>query len=172
MKILSSSIYFSCFYLRQKWKPSLPLKVPIATIDHDDDLDDHEIYEEQKWTCKKCTLVNSATSMTCEACYGSKLKSLTISNDTTLRKGEFWACVKCTLKNPLVISICKACKTERFGLDVPTPSRSPSPRRGNLKRPNSSGSNSKDVYAKVNHSQKSNHLKSINLKSDYELRKF
>lgn len=129
--------------------------------------------EEQGWTCKKCTLVNSAQSLSCEACYGSKLKSLSLGTDLTLRKGEFWSCNKCTLKNPLHISICKVCKTERHSLDVPTPSRSPSPRHSasSSKR----HVNSKVTYAKVNYLQKSSHNKSnkarINLKTDVDHRK-
>ena len=89
---------------------------------------------EQKWTCKKCTLVNRGQSMTCEACYGSKLKSLTLNNDMTLRKGEFWSCTKCTLKNPLQVINCKACKMEKGSLEVTTAVRLPSPRHGGFRR--------------------------------------
>lgn len=125
-------------------------------------------FEDQKWTCKKCTLVNSGTSLTCEACYGSKIKSLQITKDMTLRKGEFWSCSKCTLKNPLVTSICKVCKTERFGIEIPAPSKSPSPRRGPIARPSSTGNaNCRDLYAKVDLAQKK--IKGINLKTDYEM---
>lgn len=78
--------------------------------------------DEQKWTCKKCTLVNSGHALTCEACCGSKLKSLSTAADMTLRKGEFWSCSKCTLKNPLTLSVCKVCKTRKL-LNVAVPSR-------------------------------------------------
>ncbi|PSN37268.1 Calpain-D [Blattella germanica] len=90
---------------------------------------------EQDWTCKKCTLVNSGTAMACVVCGGSKLRSITMVEDMTLRKGEFWACVQCTLKNPLSAQSCMACKTTKKLLEVPKSSgggggsRSPSPRQ-------------------------------------------
>ncbi|XP_045479143.1 calpain-D [Harmonia axyridis] len=93
-------------------------KVPIATLDQDLD-DDFQFpigectSNEQTWTCKKCTLVNSVKSMSCDACCGSKLKSMSVSNDMTLRKGEFWTCALCTLKNPLSYLHCSACKEPR-----------------------------------------------------------
>lgn len=119
-------------------------------------------------------MVNSAQSLSCEACYGSKLKSLSLNTDMTLRKGEFWTCNKCTLKNPLHISICKVCKTDKNTLDVPAPSRSPSPRHSasSSKR---HVNNSKVTYAKVNYLQKSSHKSNkgrANLKVDMEHRKF
>lgn len=115
------------------------LQVPIATLDQDLD-DDFQIIpgndasEEQKWTCKKCTLVNSERSLVCEACYGSKLRSISLNHDMTLKKGEFWSCSKCTLKNSLNSSVCKVCKTEKHCLDPVMPSRSPSPRHGRSKK--------------------------------------
>lgn len=117
--------------------------------------------------------MNSAQSLSCEACYGSKLKSLSLNSDMTLRKGEFWSCNKCTLKNPLHIAICKVCKTDRNSLDLPAPSRSPSPRHSasSSKRP----INTKVTYAKVNYLQKSSHKSNkgrINLKSDIEHREY
>lgn len=96
--------------------------------------------EEQKWTCKKCTLVNSDRSLICEACYGSKLRSVSTNNDMTLKKGEFWSCSKCTLKNSLNVSACKACKSEKVTLEVITRSKSPSPRHGRSKRQSKVGS--------------------------------
>ncbi|GJQ83157.1 sol [Trypoxylus dichotomus] len=141
-----------------KWNEPLSLPVPIATLDQglEDDFQflpgENSLIEDQKWTCKKCTLVNSSQSLTCEACYGSKLKSLSLSNDMTLRKGEFWSCTKCTLKNTLLVSVCKVCKTERNTLNMPAASRSPSPRHGGLKK-HTNGT--KVTYAKVNYMQKS-----------------
>lgn len=90
---------------------------------------------EQDWTCKKCTLVNSGTAMACVVCGGSKLRSITMVEDMTLRKGEFWSCIQCTLKNPLSAQSCMACKTTKKLLEVPKSSnggggsRSPSPRQ-------------------------------------------
>nr|CAH7745419.1 unnamed protein product [Callosobruchus chinensis] len=123
------------------------VQVPIATLDQDLD-DDFQLLQvgdspvdEQKWTCKKCTLVNSDRSLVCEACYGSKLRSVSVSHDMTLKKGEFWSCAKCTLKNSLTASFCKACKTEKACLEVArTPSRSPSPRHGRSRRDTKSSS--------------------------------
>ncbi|KAF7993775.1 hypothetical protein HCN44_010370 [Aphidius gifuensis] len=87
------------------------------------------------WTCKKCTLLNTATKMTCEACGGSKLRSISDLADPTLRKGESWVCPSCTLRNPLTSQSCKACKTLADFMEVPTDDnraifgqRSPSPR--------------------------------------------
>lgn len=87
------------------------VEVPIATFEQDLE-DDFEV-SEAEWTCKKCTLVNSAATMACVVCGGSKLRSITITEDKTLRKGEFWACHQCTLKNSLATSTCIACKTVR-----------------------------------------------------------
>lgn len=46
--------------------------------------------DDQQWTCKKCTLVNSGDVNACIVCGGSKLRALATANDMTLRKGEFW----------------------------------------------------------------------------------
>ncbi|XP_044577761.1 calpain-D-like isoform X1 [Cotesia glomerata] len=87
-----------------------------------------------KWTCKKCTLLNPASRTTCEACGGSKLRSVTHVEDPTLRKGESWVCPSCTLRNPLTAQNCNACKTLADFLEVPGTrdsrpgQRSPSPR--------------------------------------------
>ncbi|CAH0388992.1 unnamed protein product [Bemisia tabaci] len=65
---------------------------------------------ESEWTCKKCTLVNSANAMACIVCGGSKLRSISLVQDATLRKGEFWICSSCTLKNLMSSDCCLACK--------------------------------------------------------------
>lgn len=62
------------------------------------------------WTCRKCTLLNDASRAICEACGGSKLRSITQLDDPTLRRGESWVCPSCTLRNPLTSSACRACK--------------------------------------------------------------
>jgi len=64
----------------------------------------------KKWTCKRCTLLNDPNVTVCNACGGSKAKSL-CSDDGTIR--EFWTCDKCTLKNRLSALVCKACKTDK-----------------------------------------------------------
>ncbi|CAG2059426.1 unnamed protein product [Timema podura] len=111
--------------------------IPMATLaTMDQDLEDDfqflpiEGILEHDWTCKKCTLVNSGASMACVVCGGSKLRSITMVQDMTLRKGEFWSCISCTLKNPLTSTACMACKTTKQYLEVPGTSRSPSPRLG------------------------------------------
>ncbi|KAB0799224.1 hypothetical protein PPYR_07104 [Photinus pyralis] len=140
--------------LFHKWEDAAGMQVPIATLDQE--LEDNNSPlsggEEQTWTCKKCTLVNSGFSLTCEACCGSKLRSLTVTNDMTLRRGEFWSCPKCTLKNALSSSACTACKTTKHTLDRPATSRSPSPRHGTKRQSNA-------VYAKINYEQKPSHKK-------------
>ncbi|XP_033333621.2 calpain-D isoform X1 [Megalopta genalis] len=97
------------------------------------DLDDQVDLPSPVWTCKKCTLLNAASRTTCEACGGSKLRSIMHLEDATLRKGESWVCSSCTLRNPLSAQTCNACKTVADFLDVPKEtrsfgSRSPSPR--------------------------------------------
>lgn len=97
------------------------------------DLDDQVDPPSPVWTCKKCTLLNAASRTTCEACGGSKLRSIMHLEDATLRKGESWVCPSCTLRNPLSAQTCNACKTLADFLDVPRESRvfgsrSPSPR--------------------------------------------
>ncbi|XP_050307838.1 calpain-D-like [Anthonomus grandis grandis] len=126
--------------LSSTWVHSNDVQVPIATLDQGLE-DDFQILpgidiEEQKWTCKKCTLVNQGTALICEACCGSKLRSLTINHDATLKKGEFWICCKCTLKNSLSSTACKVCKTEKVTLDVRIQSRSPSPMHGSRRAKN------------------------------------
>lgn len=64
----------------------------------------------KKWTCKRCTLLNDPSTTVCNACGGSKAKSL-CPDDGTIR--EFWTCDKCTLKNRLLALVCKACKTDK-----------------------------------------------------------
>lgn len=97
------------------------------------DLDDQIDPPSPVWTCKKCTLLNAASRTTCEACCGSKLKSIMHLEDATLRKGESWVCPSCTLRNPLSAQNCNACKTLADFLEVPKDNRalgqrSPSPR--------------------------------------------
>ncbi|KAF5286769.1 hypothetical protein FQA39_LY04192 [Lamprigera yunnana] len=155
--------------LSHKWDISVTGPVPIATFDQEledtlQPLSDCEV-EDQNWTCKKCTLVNSGYSLTCDACCGSKLRSLSVTNDMTLRKGEFWSCSKCTLKNALSISACTACKTTKILLERPTSSRSPSPRHATKKE------SSNVVYAKINYEQKIVHRKkepSLNLMTNID----
>ncbi|XP_043270299.1 calpain-D-like [Venturia canescens] len=110
-----------------------PKAATLATAESD--LEDH--IEQQlppSWTCKKCTLLNASTRATCEACGGSKLRSVTHVEDPTLRKGESWVCPSCTLRNPLTAQNCNACKTLADFLEVPrletrvSGQKSPSPR--------------------------------------------
>nr|CAI5835043.1 unnamed protein product [Callosobruchus analis] len=96
----------------KSWRSPPSLNQPCTVTVTEDRIGDSPV-DEQKWTCKKCTLVNSDRSLVCEACYGSKLRSVSVSHDMTLKKGEFWSCAKCTLKNSLTASFCKACKTEK-----------------------------------------------------------
>lgn len=66
---------------------------------------------EDRWVCKKCTLVNAADKAVCVVCGGSKISSLTSTPEATLKRGEFWMCPRCTLKNALKFKQCNACKT-------------------------------------------------------------
>ena len=104
------------------------------------DLEDHldTPVPTASWTCKKCTLVNPVTRSTCEACGGSKLRSVSFHlEDPTLRKNESWVCPSCTLRNPLSAQTCNACKNLADFLELPRETRinpqvaaqrSPSPR--------------------------------------------
>ncbi|XP_066254122.1 calpain-D-like [Euwallacea similis] len=139
--------------LPPSWVHSGEVQVPIATLDQglDDDfqlLPGIDASDDDKWTCKKCTLVNPAFALICDACCGSKLKSLTVTQEMTLKKGEFWICTKCTLKNSLPASKCKVCKNDKVAVEGS--SRSPSPLHASRK---------------VNNVVKS----SINLRSDADL---
>lgn len=105
------------------------VRVPMASFEQDleDDFQflpgDSPSSEEppQQWTCKKCTLVNSATVNACIVCGGSKLRSTSAVEDMTLRKGEFWTCPQCTLKNSLGTNLCIACKAIRHLPSVTKP---------------------------------------------------
>ncbi|KAL0273362.1 UNVERIFIED_CONTAM: hypothetical protein PYX00_006048 [Menopon gallinae] len=102
----------------------LPIEQNSLQTDHADTGED--------WTCKKCTLVNKGRCIACVVCGGSKLKSLTITEDKGLGKAEVWTCTQCTLDNPISTILCMACKTNRNILDVQKPSgavRSPTPRQ-------------------------------------------
>ncbi|KAF6217075.1 hypothetical protein GE061_001428 [Apolygus lucorum] len=94
--------------------------------------------KDTEWTCRKCTLVNSGNCKACVVCGGSKLKSVSLVCDMTLRKGEFWTCPQCTLRNPIGAQVCQVCKAQNKMslLEVPTKNvvpRSPSPRHGKPK---------------------------------------
>lgn len=100
--------------------PDATIPIPIAAMEpdlNDDDDDDDAIsmdavdFPQRAWTCKKCTLLNSAQATTCIVCGGSKLKSVSTIEELTLRKGEFWVCTHCTLKNSLSTTVCGACKS-------------------------------------------------------------
>ncbi|ENN80201.1 hypothetical protein YQE_03371, partial [Dendroctonus ponderosae] len=138
--IISAQRNMSNFDIQQQQHERVPsswvhageVPVPIATLDQglEDDfqmLPGIDSIDEQQWTCKKCTLVNNGFALICEACCGSKLKSLAVNHDMTLKKGEFWICSKCTLKNSLSSVACKVCKTEKLSLEARGQARSPSP---------------------------------------------
>ncbi|XP_043680874.1 calpain-D-like isoform X2 [Vespula pensylvanica] len=113
-----------------RYIPPKSATLATAESDLDDQLDPPP---SPVWTCKKCTLLNAASRTTCEACGGSKLKSIMHLEDATLRKGESWVCPSCTLRNPLSAQTCNACKTLADFLEVPKDNRiqgqrSPSPR--------------------------------------------
>lgn len=79
------------------------------------------------WTCTTCTLINSISSSTCEACCASQLQSLSITNDATLGGREFCTC---TVENALNVSACISCKTAKDSLDPPSTSKSSCTRLG------------------------------------------
>ncbi|XP_015116996.1 calpain-D [Diachasma alloeum] len=109
--------------------------IPRATLaTAESDLDDQIEVPTPAWTCRKCTLLNPSTRTTCEACGGSKLRSVTHLEDPTLRKGESWVCPSCTLRNPLTAQNCNACKTMADFLEVPRDNRTPSAQRSSSPR--------------------------------------
>ncbi|CAB0042439.1 unnamed protein product [Trichogramma brassicae] len=84
------------------------------------DLDDVIDTPATSWTCRKCTLLNAASRSICEACGGSKLRSVNYHlEDPTLRRGESWICPSCTLRNPLTSSTCGACKNLADFIELP-----------------------------------------------------
>lgn len=110
-----------------RYIPARPPGYPLGESDPDD-----LVELGPGWTCKKCTLLNKASRATCEACGGSKLRSVSHLEDPTLRKGESWVCPSCTLRNPLTAIACNACKNQSF-TETPrenrlSTQRSPSPR--------------------------------------------
>ncbi len=62
--------------------------------------------EIKDWSCKRCTLTNSGDLSICQACGGSKMKSLE-------QKKEYWTCPKCTLRNPGSVHKCRVCENLR-----------------------------------------------------------
>lgn len=107
--------------------------VQMLSVNDNGDLDtvylnnDHKLlpmcsdYCEYEWTCKKCTLVNSAIAVICAACGGSKHSSLISLPDKNFGRGS-WVCPQCTLKNRTNISVCKACKFFNKSLNFPSTS--------------------------------------------------
>ena len=94
--------------------------------------------EIKAWSCKRCTLENPAELSICQACGGSRLKSLEKShksannatshhpttNSTTLsgvarlktqngHETSHWTCPKCTLRNPMSALKCRVCENSR-----------------------------------------------------------
>ena len=55
--------------------------------------------EIKDWSCKRCTLENPGDLSICQACGGSKLRSL--ENGKMSSVAASWTCTKCTLKNPI-----------------------------------------------------------------------
>lgn len=130
-----------------------PMLIPMASGESDltdDDAVDTVDFPQNVWTCKKCTLVNSSQATTCIVCGGSKLKSVTIIEELTLRKGEFWVCTHCTLKNSLSTTICGACKSVKqisgqqsnFRPYTSTPATNATAKHTNNHRPNAIGQSS------------------------------
>ncbi|XP_058838009.1 calpain-D isoform X2 [Topomyia yanbarensis] len=84
---------------------------------------------DEQWTCRKCTLVNTSTTVACAACGGSKLRSVAEKEKATLRKGQFWICRECTLRNLLSDNSCAACKSSNKDKSIGL-SSSPTTKRG------------------------------------------
>ncbi|XP_074282491.1 DNA-dependent metalloprotease WSS1-like [Silene latifolia] len=64
--------------------------------------------ESVMWTCEKCTLLNPALALICEACETLKPK-----DDVTV-KYKFWNCRFCTLQNSISLDKCEACDQWRY----------------------------------------------------------
>ena len=56
--------------------------------------------EIKDWSCKRCTLENPGDLSICQACGGSKLRSLE-NGKMSVSSAASWTCTKCTLKNPI-----------------------------------------------------------------------
>ena len=69
--------------------------------------------EIKSWSCKRCTLENPGDLSICQACGGSKLRSLEHYSSATSSKSGSWTCSKCTLKNPIGAQKCRVCETSR-----------------------------------------------------------
>ena len=69
--------------------------------------------EIKSWSCKRCTLENPGDLSICQACGGSKLRSLEHYSSATSSKSGSWTCSKCTLKNPIGAQKCRVCETGR-----------------------------------------------------------
>ena len=68
--------------------------------------------EIKDWSCKRCTLENPGDLSICQACGGSKLRSLENGGGGTMN-AKSWTCPKCTLKNPIAAQKCRVCETSR-----------------------------------------------------------
>lgn len=66
--------------------------------------------EIKDWSCKRCTLENPGDMSICQACGGSKLKSL---EPNLSKKDHHWTCPKCTLRNPYSALKCRVCESSR-----------------------------------------------------------
>lgn len=104
----------------------IPNKATLSAAESE--LENHLDSPATSWTCRKCTLVNVVSRTTCEACGGSKLRSVSCHlEDPTLRRGESWICPSCTLRNPLSAQTCNACKNLADFLELPRDMRVATP---------------------------------------------
>ncbi|XP_074320175.1 DNA-dependent metalloprotease WSS1-like [Silene latifolia] len=68
--------------------------------------------ESVMWTCEKCTLLNPALALICEACETLKPKDMSV-------KYKFWNCRFCTLENSVSLDKCSACDQWRYSRGGP-----------------------------------------------------
>ncbi|RWS27772.1 calcium-dependent cysteine protease-like protein [Leptotrombidium deliense] len=69
--------------------------------------------DNNKWSCIKCTLINSIDDLLCIACGGSQVNSTRPKQYLTLKPEESWICEKCTLRNANQVLKCEACDTSK-----------------------------------------------------------
>jgi len=131
-----------CYVQRALPKEDLPGSDVLASSDSDIALVNSEVIkvedtnfevdaEIKDWSCKRCTLENPGEMSICQACGGSKLKSLEqpalkpkkqpTASGRSLGSSEHWICSKCTLRNPLSALKCRVCENSR---KLPTSSSS------------------------------------------------
>ncbi|XP_076886865.1 DNA-dependent metalloprotease WSS1-like [Bidens hawaiensis] len=100
----------------QTEEPSRTSETPVLP-----EIDEKEVAK-ASWECGVCTLLNTPSSLKCEAC---ETQRTDVNYTNTNTSTKMWSCKFCTLQNPVAKERCLACGEWKYSYGPPTATQSP-----------------------------------------------